>query len=101
MQLESTLFACCVVQIKPQLEQLLCLPPGALTKEIALTQQLIELFIDYQVCKIYAPALLFLIPNLCGNLNLGIARCPLTGSWMWTGLPLWSPFEPCVEATIP
>lgn len=50
MQLESTLFACCIVQIKPQLELLLGLPEGALTKEIALTQQLMELFIDYQVC---------------------------------------------------
>jgi hypothetical protein len=49
MQLESTLFAVCVVQIKPQLERLLCLPPGALTKEIQLTQQLMELFIEYQV----------------------------------------------------
>lgn len=50
MQLESTLFACCVVQIKPQLELLLRLPQGALTKEIMLTQHLMELFIEYQVC---------------------------------------------------
>jgi len=49
MQLESTLFACLVVQIKPQLETLLGLPQGALTKEIALTQQLMDLFIEYQV----------------------------------------------------
>ncbi len=49
MQLESTLFGVCVVQIKPQLERLLCLPPGALVKEIQLTQQLMELFIEYQV----------------------------------------------------
>jgi len=76
MQLESTLFACCVVQIKPQLEQLLSLPPGALTKEIALTQQLIELFIDYQVCVVYAPRLLFLIPYLRGNQTLEILYGP-------------------------
>eukprot|EP00281_Chroomonas_sp_CCMP1168_P029360 CAMPEP_0206240752 /NCGR_PEP_ID=MMETSP0047_2-20121206/16113_1 /ASSEMBLY_ACC=CAM_ASM_000192 /TAXON_ID=195065 /ORGANISM="Chroomonas mesostigmatica_cf, Strain CCMP1168" /LENGTH=900 /DNA_ID=CAMNT_0053665569 /DNA_START=138 /DNA_END=2841 /DNA_ORIENTATION=+ len=49
MQLESTLFACCLVQIKPQLELLLRLPEGALTKEIELTQQLTELFVEYQV----------------------------------------------------
>ena len=38
MQLESTLFGICVVQIKPQLERLLRLPDDALTKEIQLTQ---------------------------------------------------------------
>eukprot|EP00284_Hemiselmis_tepida_P009913 CAMPEP_0174928824 /NCGR_PEP_ID=MMETSP1355-20121228/26252_1 /TAXON_ID=464990 /ORGANISM="Hemiselmis tepida, Strain CCMP443" /LENGTH=239 /DNA_ID=CAMNT_0016175001 /DNA_START=95 /DNA_END=810 /DNA_ORIENTATION=+ len=49
MQLESSVFAVLVVQIKPQMEALLGLPPGALTKEIALNQQLLELFTDYQV----------------------------------------------------
>jgi hypothetical protein len=49
MQLNSTLFAVCVVQIKPQLEQLLRLAPDSLTKEIALTQDLMKLFIDLQV----------------------------------------------------
>lgn len=34
-----------MLQIKPQLERLLRLPPDALTKEIALTQSLLELFI--------------------------------------------------------
>merc|ERR1719197_1626747 len=43
MQLESTLFGVCVVEIKPQLERLLNLPPDALT------QDLMELFIVYQV----------------------------------------------------
>lgn len=38
MQLENTLFGFCVVQIKPQLERLLRLSQGGLTKEIALTQ---------------------------------------------------------------
>ena len=38
MQLESTLFGVLVVQIKPQLERLLRLPPESLTKEIKLTQ---------------------------------------------------------------
>lgn len=49
MQLESTLFGLCVVQIKPQLEKLLKLPEDSLTKEIKLTQQLLELFITYQI----------------------------------------------------
>ncbi len=34
----STLFAVCVIQIKPQLEKLLRLVPDSLTKEIRLTQ---------------------------------------------------------------
>ncbi len=49
MQLESTLFAVCVIQIKPQLEALLKLPPDSLTKEIKLTQDLMSLFIDHQI----------------------------------------------------
>ena len=49
MQLESTLFGVAVVQIKPALEKLLNLPNDSLTKEIALLQDLMELFIDYQV----------------------------------------------------
>jgi hypothetical protein len=49
MQLESTLFGICVIQIKPQLEKLLGLPDDGLTKEIKLTQNLMELFIKYQI----------------------------------------------------
>jgi len=49
MQLESTLFGVCVIQIKPQLERLLNLPPDALTKEIQLAQDLQTLFIEYQM----------------------------------------------------
>lgn len=49
MQLESTLFGVCVIQVKPQLEKLLKLPPDSLTKEIKLTQQLLELFTEYQI----------------------------------------------------
>lgn len=49
MQLESSVFAICIVQLKPQLESLLGLPSGSLTKEIKLTQNLLSLFIDYQV----------------------------------------------------
>ena len=49
MQLESTLFAVCVIQIKPQLERLLKLEPDSLTKEIKLTQELLSLFIEYQI----------------------------------------------------
>lgn len=49
MQLDSSLMGICVIQIKPQLEKLLNLPESSLTKEIELTQDLIELFIDYQI----------------------------------------------------
>jgi len=49
MQLASTLFGVCIIQIKPQLEKLLRLPDDCLTKEIALTQDLMELFIKYQI----------------------------------------------------
>jgi hypothetical protein len=49
MQLESTLFGVCVIQIKPQLEKLLRLPPDSLTKEIRMTQELLDLFIEYQI----------------------------------------------------
>eukprot|EP01128_Nolandella_sp_AFSM9_P011060 TRINITY_DN777_c0_g1_i2.p1 TRINITY_DN777_c0_g1~~TRINITY_DN777_c0_g1_i2.p1 ORF type:complete len:420 (+),score=121.76 TRINITY_DN777_c0_g1_i2:372-1631(+) len=49
MQLESTLFGICVIQIKPQLEKLLKLPAESLTKEIALSQHLLKLFMEYQI----------------------------------------------------
>jgi hypothetical protein len=49
MQLESSVFGVCVIQLKPQLEKLLELPEGALTKEIQLTQDLMSLFVDYQI----------------------------------------------------
>ena len=49
MQLASTLFGMAVIQVKPQLERVLNLPPKSLTKEIALTQDLMELFIKYQI----------------------------------------------------
>eukprot|EP00475_Leptophrys_vorax_P000090 TRINITY_DN10054_c0_g1_i1.p1 TRINITY_DN10054_c0_g1~~TRINITY_DN10054_c0_g1_i1.p1 ORF type:complete len:879 (+),score=239.00 TRINITY_DN10054_c0_g1_i1:43-2679(+) len=49
MQLESTLFGICIIQIKPQLEKLLGLPDDSLTKEIRLTQDLIDLFVEYQI----------------------------------------------------
>merc|ERR1712137_307747 len=49
MQLESTMFGVCIIQIKPQLEKLLNLPNDSLTKEIQLTQDLLELFIQYQI----------------------------------------------------
>jgi hypothetical protein len=49
MQLESTLFGVCVIQIKPQLEKLLKLPPDSLTKEIKLTQELLGLFGEFQI----------------------------------------------------
>eukprot|EP01033_Poteriospumella_lacustris_P002889 gene2890-2109_t len=49
MQLESTLFGVVILQIKPQLEKALHLPADSLTKEIALTTDLMDLFIQYQI----------------------------------------------------
>lgn len=49
MQLASTLFAILIVQLKPQVEAVLNLDPGALTKHIALTESLMDLFIEYQI----------------------------------------------------
>lgn len=49
MQLESTLFAICVVQIKPNLEKLLKIDYGSLSKEIVLSEDLMNLFIEYQI----------------------------------------------------
>jgi hypothetical protein len=49
MQLSSSIFGVCIVQIKPQLEALLGLPANALDKEMKLTQDLMELFVEYQV----------------------------------------------------
>eukprot|EP00039_Didymoeca_costata_P025237 m.12678 g.12678 ORF g.12678 m.12678 type:complete len:946 (+) comp4710_c0_seq1:102-2939(+) len=49
MQLASTLFGVCILQIKPQMEKVLNLPNGSLTKHIKLTQTLMEMFITYQI----------------------------------------------------
>jgi hypothetical protein len=49
MQLASTICGVLVIQIKPQIERLLNLPDGALTKEIRLTQDLMTLFIEHQI----------------------------------------------------
>jgi hypothetical protein len=49
MQLASSLFGVCVIQVKPQLERLLNLPRDSLTKEIQLTNDLMELFTKYQI----------------------------------------------------
>lgn len=49
MQLSSTLFGVCVIQIKPALERVLNLEEDSLTKEIALTQELMEMFIKFQI----------------------------------------------------
>ncbi|CAK0819700.1 unnamed protein product [Prorocentrum cordatum] len=49
MQLESTLFGALVIQIRPQLEKVLNLSEDSLAKEIKLTQDLMQLFIKYQI----------------------------------------------------
>ncbi|CAD7951139.1 unnamed protein product [Amoebophrya sp. A25] len=49
MQLQSTLFGVLTIQVKPQLEQCLNLPADSLTKEIRLTQSLMQLFVKYHI----------------------------------------------------
>eukprot|EP01062_Namystynia_karyoxenos_P072277 TRINITY_DN682_c0_g2_i1.p1 TRINITY_DN682_c0_g2~~TRINITY_DN682_c0_g2_i1.p1 ORF type:complete len:1004 (+),score=317.32 TRINITY_DN682_c0_g2_i1:78-3089(+) len=49
MQLSSTVFGVLVIQVKPQLERLLNIPADCLTKEVELTQELMELFVRYQI----------------------------------------------------
>ena len=49
LQLSNTLFGLCIIQIKPQMELLLKLPKDVLTKEIQLMQDLMGLFIEYQI----------------------------------------------------
>jgi hypothetical protein len=49
MQLEGSVFGVLIIQLKPQLEALLKLPADSLTKEIQLCQDLLELFITYQI----------------------------------------------------
>lgn len=49
LQLSSTLFGVCVLQVKPQMERLLKLQDDALTKEIRMTQNLMQLFMQYQI----------------------------------------------------
>ena len=44
-----SVFAVLTIEIKPQMEKVLNLQAGALTKEIALTQGLSDLFIEYQI----------------------------------------------------
>jgi hypothetical protein len=62
MQLASSVFGVCIVQIKPQLEALLGLPADALDKEMKLTQDLMELFVEYQI-----PSDMFSYNGIHGN----------------------------------
>eukprot|EP01050_Picozoa_sp_SAG11_P010596 SAG11_NODE_1070_length_5978_cov_2.893689_4_plen_680_part_00 len=66
MQLEGTVFAVAVIQVKPALERVLNLPAGALTKQIELTEDLLELFIKYQVLitRTRCLAVLCLMPSV-------------------------------------
>jgi len=49
MQLSPSVFGLLTIQLKPQLEALLGLPPCSLTKEVRLSEDLLSLFIDYQI----------------------------------------------------
>ena len=49
MQLQGTLFAVCVFEIRPQLERVLNVPPDSLTKHIRLTEDILDLFVRYNI----------------------------------------------------
>lgn len=49
MQLSTSVFGLLTIQLKPQLETLLGLPSCSLTKEVRLSEDLLSLFIDYQI----------------------------------------------------
>ena len=49
MQLEGSAFAVCLIHIVPQLEVVLGLPDGSLTKELELTREVLEMFTTYQI----------------------------------------------------
>ena len=49
MQLATSVLGIAIIQLKPQLEKLLNLPYNSLTKEMKLTEDLTELFVDYQI----------------------------------------------------
>jgi hypothetical protein len=48
-QLASSVLAVCVIQVKPLLEKVLNLAESSLIREVALTQDLLELFVVYQI----------------------------------------------------
>lgn len=49
LQMSNTMFGVVIIQIKPQLERVLNLPPESLTKEISLNEKLLKLFIEFQI----------------------------------------------------
>ena len=49
MQLSSTLFGVCILEIKPQVERALALPEGSLYKETELMDEVIDLFLEYNI----------------------------------------------------
>eukprot|EP00939_MAST-03C_sp_MAST-3C-sp1_P005477 g5477.t1 len=67
MQLGSTVFAFAVLQIRPQIEKVLNMAKGSLTKEIELTESLTNLFVEYQV----SPDLLSYDPSRADDRSIG------------------------------
>ena len=49
MQLASSLFTLAVIQIKPQLEKVLGLPPSSLANELELTRDLLSLLTEFNI----------------------------------------------------
>lgn len=49
MQLSSSLFGLLIVEIEPNVEQVLNLDPGSLVKEIDMTDRLVDLFVDHSI----------------------------------------------------
>jgi hypothetical protein len=90
MQLESSMFGIFIVQLKPQLEVLLGLPEGALTKEIKLTQDLMSLFVSYQIPSNLltydgpdAAAICEKVDSVKGNVKAVLDMIKRRGSRIW------------------
>ena len=49
MQIEATLFGICVIHLKGQMERLLALDPDALTRDVDLMRQVMDLFRQFDV----------------------------------------------------
>ena len=97
MQLEGSVFGLLIVQLKPALERLLGLPSDALTKEIKLTQQLLELFITYQATPSPPPSphhlLSTTLSSACSPPARSRAICSRTTARRARAAPpSWTPF---------
>jgi hypothetical protein len=92
-----------IVQVKPQLERLLNLPEDSLTKEVKMCQDLMSLFIEYQIpsdllayngpASGSAPVKVQAVKAYIGNIQAMLVQVKLgsLGSWnVWWQCLRWS-----------